>query len=137
MLTNETKREFERIPPEISKSIFDAKYQPKIEIIPEQKLASLSDHPNEKLISSFLKAVKTQNAKVIEKFATENFSKGFLGAISMQEITKVLTGFGSEIKDKQIKSITIKGSETLIKFTGKSRNLKMRFNDKKIARVGF
>ncbi len=137
MLTNETNRNWERIPHEISKSIFRKDYTPRIEITKPKKIAALDDHPKRVLISAFLEAVRSRKSDVISKFAKEHFTADFLGVAPIEKHVELLSALGSDIQDTKITSITIEGGRTSIVFDGGKVELGMRFADDKIAGVGF
>ncbi len=137
MLTNEGRREIERIPSEIAKSIFDNKYQPKIEIIQDKKIKSLTSHPNADLISSFIQVSKSKDSETIKNFANDNFTEDFLKIAPIKEIVRVLSRIGTDITDIKIEFITIRGSQSFIKFTGQDRMLRFRFKEGKIDRFGY
>ena len=137
MLTNSVRREFERIPGEIAKSVFQKDYRPSIEIVPTKKIASLDEHPNGKLIKAFLKSVGSKNIEEIEKFAEGNFTQGFLKIAPIRKHQEILSGLAAELEGAPITAISIQGNRTTIEFGNGKVSLRMRISDGKIAGIGF
>ncbi len=138
LLSNSMRREFESIPIEIAKSIFNRDHMPTIKINNSPSVVmSLDKHPNSQLIRELIGTITSQDKDAIKKFAEENFAPNFLNMVPIEKHLSILFQIGAELKDFEVESVMISGTETSIKFKGKEDSMLMEIENRKIAGIQF
>ncbi len=136
LMTNGLKREFYRLAEEINETLRNPKYVSGLTTKVDAVYKSINEHPNNKLINSFIETYTSQDKKIIENFINKNFSKNLVKMVSMKGHIESLSQIGDELKGLKPKSLTVKNGRTTIGFENSPLNLILIINNNKIAGIG-
>ncbi|MEZ5426618.1 MAG: serine hydrolase domain-containing protein [Pyrinomonadaceae bacterium] len=136
VMTNSLKKEYRDLAREIALTMLLPDYNSTLTTKIDHAYDDLDQHPDGQMIKNFIKTVRSGDPKMIESLVEQNFADGLKNAAPIKDHIGGLTRVGKEIKDLEVGSITVKGSETAVNFKNSPLRLLLRIVNGKIQGIG-
>lgn len=136
LLTNATRREWNRLANVCARTCFDPNFVPEIKVSGAGNNVSLDQHPNRELIQTFLRAITSGNEETIKALIDNTFAPGFKDGFPMAQHLSVLKQMGGEIKGLEVDKLNVSGPVTVISFKNSPLKINFEVEEGKIAGIG-
>ncbi len=134
VMTNSLKPIFRNLADEISKILLVPNYRSDFTSV-STKIGDLTKTEEGKLITSFLDAVKSQNAEAISALVRESFHQKLQKAVPIGNFVQGLSRLGGDLKGLNFESASKQGSKLILKFTGNPIKVSLTVEDGKIGGI--